>query len=116
VDQAPLQTTVEIGAEFRVRRSGGRGERPDHELGAGRQERKALTTQVAQASLDSGTDHGAAQGTADHEPDPGRALVVASHEVYDEGVGAGTPTGAGDAPQVTATGESMRRRKHGSGP
>jgi hypothetical protein len=60
-------------------------------------------------------DHGVAHGSADHEPDPGRPLVALHHEMHDEGVGAGTPTGAGDAPQVTTSGESMRRRKHGSG-
>jgi hypothetical protein len=115
VDQAPLQTTVEIGAEFRVRRAGGRREGADDELATGRQEGQALTAQVAQTALDTMADHGVAHGTTDHEPDPGRTLVVGPHEVYDEGVGPGSPTRAGDASQITATVKSMRRRKHGSG-
>jgi hypothetical protein len=115
VDQAPLETTVEIGAEFRVRRARRRRERAHDELATGGQERQSLTAEVAQTALDTMTDHGVAHGTADHEPDPGRNLVVVPHEVDDEGVGAGTPTGAGDASEVTATGQPMRRRKHGSG-
>jgi hypothetical protein len=110
-----LETTVEVGAEFRVRR-GRRGWECAHdELAPGRQERQSLTAQVTQTALDSMTDHGVAHGTTDHEPDPGRTLLVVPHEVYDDGVGAGTPTGAGDASEVTATGKPMRRRKHGSG-
>jgi hypothetical protein len=109
VDQAPLETTVEIGAEFRVRRARRRRERAHDELATGGQERQSLTAEVAQTALDTMTDHGVAHGTADHEPDPGRNLVVVPHEVDDEGVGAGTPTGAGDASEVTATGQPMRR-------
>jgi hypothetical protein len=110
-----LQTTVEIGAEFRVRRARGRGQRTDDELTPGREDGEALTAQGAQTTLDTMADHGVAHGSADHEPDPGRLRGVTHHEMHDEGLGAGTPTGAGDAPQVTTTGESMRRRKHGSG-
>ena len=65
--------------------------------------------------MDTMADHGVAHGTADDEPDAGRLLVVVPHEVDDERVGAGTPTGAGDAPQVTPMRKPMRRRKHGSG-
>jgi hypothetical protein len=110
-----LQTTVEVGAEFRVRRTSRRGQRAYDELATGGKDEEALTAQVAQTALNTMTDHGVAHRATDHEPDPGRPPLVVVHEVYDEGVGAGPPTGAGDAPQVTATGESMRRRKHGSG-
>jgi hypothetical protein len=110
-----LQTTVEIGAEFRVRRTGRGREGAHNELATRREAGEALTAQVPEAALDTMADHGVAHGSADHEPDPGRPLRVAEHEVHDEVVGAGTPTGAGDAPQVTTSGESMRRRKHGSG-
>jgi hypothetical protein len=115
VDQAPLQTTVEIGTEFRVRRGGGGGQGADDQLTAGREVAEALTAQVTETTLDTMADHGVAHGSADHEPDPGRSLVVAQHEVHDNGGGTDAPTCAGDAPQVTTSGESMRRRKHGSG-
>jgi hypothetical protein len=110
-----LQTTVEIGAEFRVRRVDRRREGAHDDLAAGRKAGEALTTQVTEAALDTMADHGVAHGSADHEPDPDRPLAVVPHEVHDEALGAGSPTGAGDAPQVTTSGESMRRRKHGSG-
>jgi hypothetical protein len=106
---------VQVDTELRVRRSGGSRQGPDHQLATGREVGKALTAQVTETALDTMADHGVAHGSADHEPDPGRSLDGRRHEVHDERVGAGTPTGAGDAPQVTTTGESMRRRKHGSG-
>jgi hypothetical protein len=72
----PLQTTVEVGAEFLVRRDRGRGQSPDDQLAAGRQPVEPLATQVPEASLDPMTDHGVADGAADHESDPSREVRI----------------------------------------
>lgn len=110
-----MQTTVEVGTEFRVRRTGRRCEGANHDLAPRRDGGESLSAQVTQTALDTMADHGVAHGSTDHEPDPGRHLGLVHHEMHDQGVAPGASTRAGNAPQVTTVGESMRRRKHGSG-
>jgi hypothetical protein len=72
VAQGPLETTVEIGTEFRVRRVRGRRQGTHDDLASGRKPGEAFSGEMAQLALDTMTDHGVAHGSADHEPEPGR--------------------------------------------
>jgi hypothetical protein len=71
-NEDPLETTVEVGAEFRVRRLGRRGEGADDHLAAGRKVGESFTAQVAESALHPVPDDRVAHGSADHEPEPGR--------------------------------------------
>ena len=67
--EGPLETTVEVRAEFRVRRGRGGGESADDHLAAGWERGEVLADEVTQASLDTMAEDGVAHGSADHEPD-----------------------------------------------
>jgi hypothetical protein len=118
-----LQTTVEVGAEFLVRRAAGRRERPHDQLGPGRETREALSAQVPEPALDPMAEHGVPHGPADHEADArdvggcGRRVTVGEkvgeQEVHHDGVAAAAASTPRDAAQVDAAGEAMRRREHG---
>ena len=113
--EAPLQTTVELRAEFRVRRARRRREGADDHVAAGRESVEALAAQVPEPALDPVRGTALPTDPADDEPDPGR---VASGRAP----GRGRPGGrrrcgarADDASDVTAVGEPMRRGEHGRG-
>jgi hypothetical protein len=110
-----VETTVDVGAEFRVRRTGRRREGAHHDLAAGRERAQAPAKEMAQSALDPMTDHGVAHDPADHEADLRRALLMVSGEVsgeqvQHESVAATAATLARHASQVVTAGEAMRRR------
>lgn len=93
----PLQTTVEVGAEFLVRRVRGRGEGPDHQGAAGRQLGETVAAEVTQPTLHPVPDHGDPDAPADHEADPGRALGPcrdSREQMHHEGVAPAAAAGA----------------------
>jgi hypothetical protein len=112
VPDGTFETTVEVGAEFLVRRVRGGSERPDDELAAGRELLEALTAQMPETTLNAMADHGAAHGTTDDEPHA-REAVPLDDQMYDEGVTPAAATGARDPTQVVAPSEAMLRREHG---
>ena len=112
VTESPLETTVEVGAEFLVRRARGRRECADDHLGACRQERETLAAQVTESALDTMAEDGVPDGTADHEPDAWDTRVL-DQEMDDEGVAPAAPPGARNTAQVAAASEAMLRREHG---
>lgn len=111
-----MQTTVEVGAEFLVRRGSGRGEGADDQLAAGRQPVQALSAQVAEPALDPMAGHGVPDRAADHEAHPGRESARTARvvdEMHHQGVAATAPAVARDTAQVGAAAEAMRLREHG---
>ena len=107
--EAPLQTTVELGAEFRVRRGGRRREGADDHLAAGREDGEALTAQMAEPALDTMADDGVADDATHDEPDPSGIGPVVTHDVDDQEVAAAAAARADHPPDVTTVGEPMRR-------
>jgi uncharacterized membrane protein len=65
-----LQTTVQVGAEFLVRRGRCGREGSHDELAAGREVRESLAAQLAEPAYDAVALHRASDRAADHEPDP----------------------------------------------
>ena len=113
--EAPLQTTVELGAEFRVRRSDGRRECADDHLAAGGQGGETLTAQVTELALDTMADDGVADDPTHDEPDPCGVGPVVTHDVDDQEVATAAAARADHPPDVTTVGEPMRRGEHGRG-
>jgi hypothetical protein len=111
--EGTFETTVEVGTEFLVRRERGRGERPDHQLGPGREGGETLAAQVAETALDTVPEDGAAHGATDHEADAGEAPRVLDHGVDDQEGGAAAAPGARDPTQVVTAGEAVLRGEHG---
>jgi hypothetical protein len=109
-----VETTVEVGSEFRVRRVGRRGESTDDDLAARRQTVEAVSAQMAEPALDTMTEDGVADDLADHEPDPGRMRLGAQRrgekKVHHQGVAAAASSAARHTPQVVTAGEAMLRR------
>jgi hypothetical protein len=109
-----VETTVEVGAEFRVRRGGRRREGANDDLAAPRQIAEPVSAQVTESALDTMPDDGVADGLADHEPDPRRALLDvrrgAEQQVHHHGVAAAASSAARHTPQLFTAGESMLRR------
>src|SRR5262245_11382170 len=117
MEQRPLETTVEVGTEFLVRRLRRGRKGADHELATPREQGEAITTQVTEATEDTVTEDGAADGPADHEPHAsgvplGPVRPVEDQVDDDRGAGATAP-GARDTAQVVTPSEAMLRRKHG---
>jgi hypothetical protein len=114
--EGPLQTTVEVGAEFLVRRVAGRRERAHDEPAAGRQLVEAVAAQVPELTLDTMTEDGVADRSTDHETHPdrvgraGRLVRVAGEQVHHEGVAALATSAADDQAQVVTPSEAMLRR------
>ena len=94
VTQGPLETTVEVGAEFLVRRPCRRSERADDDLAPGRQTGEAMLGQMAESALHTVTDDGVPHGSADHEPEPGRVRSRTGEQVHHERRAATAPAGA----------------------
>jgi hypothetical protein len=115
VAEAPLQTTVELGAEFRVRRRGSRGEGADDDLAAHWEVCEAVTEQVTELALDTMADDGVADDPTHDEPDPSRVGPVMTQDVDDQEVAAAAAAPADHPPEVTSMGEPMRRGEHGRG-
>jgi hypothetical protein len=111
-----LQTTVEVGAEFLVRRGAGRREGAYDQAAAGRQPVDAVAAQVPELTLDTMTEDGVADRSTDHETHPGRGRRLArlgsaaGEQVYHEGVAAVAATAADDQAQVVTPSEAMLRR------
>ena len=88
-----MQTTVEVGAEFLVRRTHSRGQGAHDQLAPCGKQAEAVTAQVPEPALDTVSQDGVADGSAHHEPDPGRRSPAAEglvHEqVHHDGAGAG---------------------------
>jgi hypothetical protein len=104
------QAAVEVGTEAGVRRPDGGWERTDDHVAPVRKTRQALAAQVAESALDTMTEHGVADGSTDHEPDPDRVTRVPTDQVHDQGVAAGTVAGTGDQAEVSTAGEPVDRR------
>jgi hypothetical protein len=105
-----LETTVEVGPEFRVRRVAGRGERADDDLAARREEREALGAQVAQTAEDTVAEDGVPDGSTDHEADPdrdGRGFGSWEQDVHHQGGTPAAPAAPRDASQVVTAGETV---------
>jgi hypothetical protein len=87
-----LETTVQVGAEFLVRRAPGRREGAHDELAPERKLGKAIAAQVPKPTLDTMTEDGVPHGAADHETDPRRGargagrLGNTSEQVHHQGV------------------------------
>ena len=111
--QAPLQTTVELRAEFRVRRAHRRRECAHDDLAADREVGEAITAQVAELALDTMTDDGIADDATHDESDPSGVRPVVTYDVDDQEVASAAAAAADHPPDVTTVGEPMRRGKHG---
>jgi len=109
VTETPLQTTVELGAEFRIRGCSGRGEGAHDHLAAGREDGETFTAQVAELALDTMADDGVADDPTHDEPDPGRVGPVVTQDVDDQEVAPAAAARADHPPDVTTVGEPMRR-------
>jgi hypothetical protein len=112
----PLQTTVEIRAEFLVRRLGC-GRESTHDQGApGGEVHESRTAQVTETALDTVADDGVPDGTADDEAHAREpvGLTARLDEQVDHERAAPAPTPcARDQAQVIATSETMLRWEHG---
>ena len=106
---AALQTTVELLAEFRVRRIRGRRQGTHDDLAADREDGEVLSTQVPEPALHPVADDGVADDATHHEPDPSGVRPVPTYDVHDEQVAAAAATRADHPPDVTTVGEPMRR-------
>ena len=107
--EAPLQTTVELDAEFRVRRGGRGRESADDDLATEREVGEVLTAQVAESALDTMAEDGVADDATHDEPDTGGVRPVVTHDVDDEEVASAAAPRADHPPDVTTVGEPMRR-------
>ena len=87
-----METTVQVGAEFLVRRAPGRREGAHDELAPGRKLCQAVAGQMPEPTLDTMPDHGVPDGPTDHETDPHRGTLSAgrlgntSEQVHHQGV------------------------------
>jgi hypothetical protein len=113
--EAPLETTAELGVEFRERRRGGRRQSTDHDVGARRHLGETLSAQVAQPPLYPVPDHGVAHPPAHDEPEP-HGPTGCTDDVHHEKAATGALAGPDHTPEVTAMGEPMRGGKHRGGP
>jgi hypothetical protein len=111
--EGTLETTVEVGAEFLVRRVRGGRKRPHDELGPHGEGVEPFAAQMAETTLDTVTDDGAADGPADREADARCDPGVLDDQVHDHGGTAASAPGARDPTQVVAPGEAMLRGEHG---
>jgi hypothetical protein len=114
VAEGPFETTVEVGAEFLVRRARRGRKRADDELGTRRQVWEAITAQVAEAAKNTMAVDGAADSAADHEPRSRRDALradrgVAGDQVHHECLTSTAAPGARDKAQLVAPSEAMLR-------
>jgi hypothetical protein len=92
-----LQTTVEVGAEFLVRRAAGRLERTHDDLATRWKLGKPVATEVAQPALDTVSEDRGTDGPTDHEPDPDGRGGIGDEDVHHEGLAPAAATTPRDA-------------------
>jgi hypothetical protein len=108
----PLQTTGQVGVEFRGPGSCGGRECAHNEHGRTRQRREVLPDQVTKAALHAIADNGVAHGPADHEPHS-RWLVTAGHpQVGDQRARRRTAPVSARPPERFGIGEALCRGYH----
>jgi hypothetical protein len=89
-----LQTTVQIGAEFRVRRLTGAAQGAHDQLAARRERVEALGAQGAETADHTVPHDGVADRATDHEPDAcgvARSTIGAQQVHHERGAAAASP-------------------------
>jgi hypothetical protein len=116
VTEGPLQTTVEIGTEFLVRRPGRGREGANDEVAPDRQQGEPFAAQVAKTALDAMADDGVPDGAADdeaHAGEPAGLTTRLDEQVHHECSASAPAPRARDEAQVIAPSEAMLRWEHG---
>ena len=112
----PFETTVKVGAEFRVRRRAGRRQSADDERGPRWQRAEAGSAQLAEPALHTVPHDGVADDPAHDEADARDTLRlqawlgIREEQMHDHVSAAEATTAAGDTAQIDTAGETVLRR------